>query len=73
MTKEKTNDQIWKEIKGHEDAILALKKQLKKATLPEQASLHKCNELARKAKTKPVKVDPKRLTEESSIKAKVIQ
>lgn len=71
MAKEKTNDDIWQEIKKHEDAIAELKAELKPATLPKQASLADCNRLARKAKVVSTKTDPKKLSEESGVKVKV--
>lgn len=62
------NDKIWTEIKKLEDKVKELKLTLKPAELAKQASLNDCNRLARTAKVTPVKVDPKRLAEESSIK-----
>tara|TARA_R110000822_G_scaffold303522_1_gene428225 strand:- start:103 stop:330 length:228 start_codon:yes stop_codon:yes gene_type:complete len=62
------NDKVWAEIKKLEDKVKELKLTLKPAELAKQASLNDCNKLARSAKVTPVKVDPKRLAEESSIK-----
>ena len=62
------NNKLWAEIKKLEDKVKELKLTLKPAELAKQASLNDCNKLARSAKVTPVKVDPKRLAEESSIK-----
>jgi hypothetical protein len=62
------NDKIWAEVKKLEDKIKELKLTLKPAELAKQASLNDCNALARKANTIPAKVDPKRLSEETSFK-----
>lgn len=64
LTSTEHNDLIWKEVKTLEDKIKELKKDLKPAELPKQASLNDCNRLARKANTTPAKVDPKRVSEE---------
>jgi cob(I)alamin adenosyltransferase len=64
LTKQEQNDSVWAEIKKLEDEVEKLKKNLHPAELPKQASLNDCNVLARKAKTKPIKVDPKRVSAE---------
>lgn len=58
------NDASWVEIKKLEDKISELKSGLFPATLPKQASLNECNALARKANVKPVKVSPKKVSQE---------
>ena len=68
LTPAQHNDKVWAEMRKLEDKIKELKLTLKPVELPKQASLNDCNRLARKAKVAPVKVDPKRLAEESSIK-----
>jgi hypothetical protein len=62
------NQKVFAEIKKHQDKIDALKETLKPAELPKQADLNTCNQLARKAKTKPIKVNPKLVAEESGKK-----
>tara|TARA_R100000951_G_scaffold107151_1_gene102253 strand:- start:1712 stop:1912 length:201 start_codon:yes stop_codon:yes gene_type:complete len=61
LTKAEQNDLVWAEVKKLEDKIKELKATLHPAELPKQASLNECNKLARAAKVKPVKVDPKRI------------
>jgi cob(I)alamin adenosyltransferase len=61
LTKAEQNDLVWAEVKKLEDKIKELKSTLHPAELPKQASLNECNKLARSAKVKPVKVDPKRI------------
>jgi hypothetical protein len=53
-----------------EDKVVELKKTLAPAELPKQADLNHCNKIARKAKTKQVQVNPKRLSDEKGIVAK---
>ena len=65
LTKMEQNDVTWAEIKKLEDKVSELKGQLHPAELPKQASLNACNILARKAKTAPVKVDPKKVAAEN--------
>jgi len=62
------NAEVFKKVKVLEDQIAELKGTLKPAELPKQADLNMCNALARKAVTKPVKVNPKLVAEESGIK-----
>ena len=62
------NAEIFKQVKVLEDKIAELKSGLKPAEIPKQAELNMCNALARKAVTKPVKVNPKLVAEESGIK-----
>lgn len=59
------NDAIFVKMKKLENDIKELKAELKPVVLPKQASLNDCNKLARAAKIKPIKVDPKRLAEEN--------
>ncbi len=61
LTKAEQNSLVWAEVKKLEDKIKELKSTLHPAELPKQASLNECNKLARAAKVKPVKVDPKRI------------
>ena len=68
LTSIQYNDKVWSEIKKLEDKVKELKLTLKPAELAKQANLNDCNKLARSAKVTPVKVDPKRLAEEGSIK-----
>lgn len=68
LTSAQHNDKIWAEIRKLEDKVKELKLTLKPVELAKQASLNDCNRLARKANVVPVKVDPKRLAEETSIK-----
>tara|TARA_R110001632_G_scaffold228374_1_gene363503 strand:- start:47 stop:277 length:231 start_codon:yes stop_codon:yes gene_type:complete len=68
LTSAQYNDKIWAEIKKLEDKVKELKLTLKPVELAKQATLNECNILARKAIVTPVKVDPKRLAEETSIK-----
>ena len=68
LTSTQHNDNLWAEIKKLEAKIKELKSTLKPAELPKQANLNDCNALARKSNVTPVKVDPKRLAEETSIK-----
>ncbi len=70
LTSIEFNDAVWVKIKNLEDSIKELKDTLKPAELPKQASLNECNALARKAKVTPVKVDHRRIQEESGVKAK---
>lgn len=67
LTNAESNNLIWAEVKMLEDEIESIKKGLLPAELPKQASLNECNTLARKAKVGSVKVDPKRLEEESKL------
>ena len=67
LTVNEHNDAIWAKIKKLEGDISSLKDDLKPAVLPKQASLNECNALARKANVKPVKVDPKKVAEESGV------
>lgn len=67
LTANEHNHAIWAKIKKLEDDIASLKDDLKPAVLPKQASLNECNALARKANVKPVKVDPKKVAEESGV------
>ena len=62
------NAEIFKQVKVLENKIAELKADLKPAELPKQAELNMCNALARKAVTKPVKVNPKLVDEESGVK-----
>ena len=61
LTKAEQNNLVWAEVKKLEDKIKELKSTLHPAELPKQANLNECNKLARAAKVKPVKVDPKRI------------
>ena len=61
LTKAEQNNLVWAEVKKLEDKIKELKSTLHPAELPKQASLNECNKLARSAKVKTVKVDPKRI------------
>ena len=65
LTKLQQNDKVWSEVKKLEDKIKELKLTLHPAELAKQANLNDCNKLARAAKIKSVKVDPKRLKEEN--------
>ena len=64
LTNNEHNAEVFTEIKALETQIAELKSTLKKAELPKQADLNECNILARKANTKPVKVDPKKVSAE---------
>ena len=64
------NNQVWSKIKKLEGEVSSLKKTLKPAVLPKQASLNDCNILARKAKVEPTKINPKLVIEESGVKVK---
>ena len=68
LTSAQHNDKVWAEMRKLEVAIKDLKLTLKPVELPKQANLNDCNKLARKVNVTPVKVDPKRLAEETSIK-----
>lgn len=64
------NKSIFKEIAKLEAKIVELKSQMKPIELPKQASLNDCNALARKAKTVPLKINPKLVAEEAGFKHK---
>ena len=67
LTKAEQNNLVWAEVKKLEDKIKELKTTLHPAELPRQASLNECNQLARKANVKPVKVDPKKVSAEKGV------
>ncbi len=68
LTNNEHNAEVFTKIKALEAQIAELKSTLKKAELPKQADLNECNRLARLAKTAPVKVNPKLVSQESGIK-----
>ena len=67
LTKLEHNNKVWAEVKELEDKIKEIKGTLFPAELPKQASLNDCNKLARQAKKEPVKVDPKKVSDEKGI------
>ena len=68
LTNNEHNAKVFEKIHALESDIKKLRETLKPVELQEQASLAKCNELARKAITKPNKVNPKLLAEEAGVK-----